>query len=931
MKTSRGQLGRTLHRVAQLACVGLAFGANGAGWSPGPSSAEGHLSGWMSPLPNGGVLVGGGTVDIAESYDGAPNTFAPAAPPPGGNSAVGAVCLPNGKVLIADFGGGTQVYDALDGGWTSLADPTPGVDNVTPLRLANGKIALVTGNAGGSGTTNAMSILDPATLTWTVGPTFYASGQSAPATLLRDGRLLVAGGVGGSASNKAGTFDPTNNTWSPAPDLMSSPGFLATLPNGKVLSFGTNTEIYDPAANAWIPGPNIPSPVYRWNTAVILPNGHVVVLGANTGPGLQTYDPVSNGWSTGPASAVLRTDGLSTVLPNGRVLYYGGSTELRSSEIYDNFTPRFAGRAPLSSPRSGAAATLLPTDEVLVAGGADASGALSTATLYVPASDTWLPTGSLRTARTGHRITLLRGGAVLVTGGTDASGNVTSSAELFNRATAAWTTVAQMARARTGHTTTTLADGTVLVIGGAASDLTSAERFVPGSNQWVPVAPMANGRSGHTATLLPGAKVLVCGGGSTTCELYGVATGTWSLAAAPAATAAGSTATLLPNGGVLLTVAGTSSAQVYTPSTNSWGPVLTLPNLHESATATLLRNGKVAVIGKLPHASLMADLYDYVSGTWSTVNAVTSARHAHAAVALADGRVLLVGGNGASGPLASVDLFDEGRDTLAAATPVLNAPPAADSSSLSITGSLFFGINTGCGGTTTCSQTNFPLLAVENLENAQTTFLATTNWTSTSASARVPSSLPFGSYRASVIVNGAQSVSRPWTYVGGNGTQLAFLTPSRTFSAGECGGEANVVSVQLQNSVGTPVNALPGGQSFSIGSTSTGTVTWYADAACSQAAPGGLFTLPAGMHTLSAYYVDTRAGAVLFTTYSGLTTEAGPQSHTVLGTGAAVDLPVTEPLSRLHLKTGCGCGTVEPGLLPLGLVLFLARRRRPHR
>ena len=62
-------------------------------------------------------------------------------------------------------------------------------------------------------------------------------------------------------------------------------------------------------------------------------------------------------------------------------------------------------------------ATLLPSGKVLVAGGYDDGGTLSSAELYDPASGTWTATGSLGTARYDHTATLLPSGKVLVAGG----------------------------------------------------------------------------------------------------------------------------------------------------------------------------------------------------------------------------------------------------------------------------------------------------------------------------------------------------------------------------------------------------------------------------------------------------------------------------------------------------------------------------------
>ncbi|MGB8378128.1 MAG: kelch repeat-containing protein [Rhodanobacteraceae bacterium] len=91
----------------------------------------------------------------------------------------------------------------------------------------------------------------------------------------------------------------------------------------------------------------------------------------------------------------------------------------------------------MNTVRSDHTATLLPSGQVLVAGGYDGEsesiGQLDSAELYDPATQTWTSTGSMITARESHTATLLFSGKVLVAGGYGDSG-VLDSAELFDPA-----------------------------------------------------------------------------------------------------------------------------------------------------------------------------------------------------------------------------------------------------------------------------------------------------------------------------------------------------------------------------------------------------------------------------------------------------------------------------------------------------------------
>ena len=127
-------------------------------------------------------------------------------------------------------------------------------------------------------------------------------------------------------------------------------------------------------------------------------------------PGDRQMDPVRSA----------RVNHTATLLPSGQVLVAGGFNEggvLASAVLYDPATGTFSATGSMNSARSGHTASLLPSGQVLVAAG---SGMEVSAELYDPASRRWSRTGSLMTARGGlHTATLLSSGKVLVAGGQD--------------------------------------------------------------------------------------------------------------------------------------------------------------------------------------------------------------------------------------------------------------------------------------------------------------------------------------------------------------------------------------------------------------------------------------------------------------------------------------------------------------------------------
>jgi hypothetical protein len=94
----------------------------------------------------------------------------------------------------------------------------------------------------------------------------------------------------------------------------------------------------------------------------------------------------------------------------------------------------FTATGSMAFARRRHTATLLANGKVLVTGGANATGTLTTAELYNPATGTFTRTGNMRIARAGHTATRLANGTVLITGGTNATGTP-ATAELYNPAT----------------------------------------------------------------------------------------------------------------------------------------------------------------------------------------------------------------------------------------------------------------------------------------------------------------------------------------------------------------------------------------------------------------------------------------------------------------------------------------------------------------
>ena len=357
--------------------------------------------------------------------------------------------------------------------------------------------------------------------------------ESHTATLLLDGQVLVAGGytrdesgvIGIRYLSSAERFNPGTDTWTLTANELTIPGInhSATLLNdGRVLVAGgeiyrfyepethSDCSLYDPSTDTWsdtgsMIGNFDPDPDWggekgrAGHTATLLPDGRVLAAG-----GYFVFDPFS-----------IDTE-----------------TTSNTAELFDPATETWTQTADMNVARHGHTATLLQNGQVLVTGGERfpfwVEDFEDTAELYDPTTDTWNPTDPMTVARANHTATLLQDGRVLVAGGRSQDewvGIFHQSTEIYDPVTGTWTQAADMNIARADHTATLLQDGRVLVKGGDRylDETTwdyvypkSAEIFDPAIDTWTEAPNMIFG--GETATLLQNGWVLVRG--DTTAEVY---------------------------------------------------------------------------------------------------------------------------------------------------------------------------------------------------------------------------------------------------------------------------------------------------------------------------------------------------------------------------------------------------------------------------
>jgi len=287
------------------------------------------------------LLEGGPRSPTAESFDPGTATWSAAARMIEARVWHSATLLLDGSVLVVGGSGGlreAELFHPSTGEWIATGSTsTPQGSGHTATLLADGRVLVAGGNPGSEFDPLATAELyNPDSGRWTATASMATARSWHTATLLPDGRVLVVGGGSDERGEQvpsatAELYDPSSGRWTATATMTTGRlGHTATLlPDGKVLVAGgdpgdgtiaQSAELYDPSSGSWTATGSLTEAHGFGHTATLLPDGTVLVAGGSA----ELYDLSVGRWTTTDKMTDERYGHTATLLADGTVLVAGG-------------------------------------------------------------------------------------------------------------------------------------------------------------------------------------------------------------------------------------------------------------------------------------------------------------------------------------------------------------------------------------------------------------------------------------------------------------------------------------------------------------------------------------------------------------------------------------------------------------------------------
>jgi formylglycine-generating enzyme required for sulfatase activity len=239
------------YEVSSSQATAGAFSATGLMTSPRSLHTANLLTDGRVLLA-GGVGAGGSsstTLASAELYDPITRTFGATSAMPTPRLGAASVRLNDGRVFMAGGEDASKtsvasvgLYNPVAGTWTLTSPMKADRVNPTATLLGNGQVLVVGGYQGNSDCCALASaeLYDPKTGTFSDTGSMATARRNHTATLLEDGKVLIAGGYDGSYLDAPELYDPATGTFSVKGSMGTSRRYptATLLLNGDVLIAG---------------------------------------------------------------------------------------------------------------------------------------------------------------------------------------------------------------------------------------------------------------------------------------------------------------------------------------------------------------------------------------------------------------------------------------------------------------------------------------------------------------------------------------------------------------------------------------------------------------------------------------------------------------------------------------------------------------------
>jgi len=271
-----------------------------------------------------------------------------------------------------------EIYDPATGRWTTGATPPVSMHHFQAV--SHGGKIYVLGAFNGTYPDETpipnVYVYNPASDTWTEGPAIPADRQrGAAGAVAHDGLIYLVGGIqNGHIDGQVrwlDAFDPATGTWSTLADAPRfRDHFQVAVADGKLYAVGgrrtsqatgevldltiPEVDVYDVTTDTWTPLP--PSgdlPTERAGTTTVTVNGHIIVMGGESGTQVPAHaevevlDPTAGTWQSLAPMNVGR-HGTQAIVHEGQIYLAAGSRTRGATEI--NSQERFTLPSFLRNP-----------------------------------------------------------------------------------------------------------------------------------------------------------------------------------------------------------------------------------------------------------------------------------------------------------------------------------------------------------------------------------------------------------------------------------------------------------------------------------------------------------------------------------------------------------------------------------------------------